>query len=194
MQNWLSPKFNTGNILPEIESVLRQFDYGGLTNQDDPVNQLARNIMGDDSRHMKLFAKRYTNIYQFKAEGRQFYLCDDEIKSNFEISRQVCILAAAKSLPLEFEITTNNYFINNYLKSVEVMGNCDVRVKESDEYEVYKSLLLSVLPHCERFSTHSCPVAFFSFPQDNILGYHIPGRQIAPDEVASAVSLLQRFP
>lgn len=193
MLNWLKPEFNTGNILPEFESMLQQFDYEGLTDQDDPINRFAMELMGDYS-HKRLLAKRYINIYQFKVNGRQFYLCDHEIKPGIEIQREMFILAIGKSFPLGFEITTDNYFINNDCESVEIIGKCDVRVEEPDEYDLYKSFLITLLPHCEKFSTYSNPVSFFSFPQDGVLGYHVLGRQIASDEAGFAVSLLQRFP
>jgi hypothetical protein len=193
MLNWLKPKFNTGNILPEIENMLQRFDYGGLTNQDDPINRIALDIMMDDF-NKSILGKAYINIYQFKVHGKQFYLCDRAMHTSVETRRHVCILAADKSFPLGFEITTDDYFINNDCESVEIIGQCDVRVEQPDEYDVYKSFLTLLLPHCEKFATSSNPVSFFSFPQDNILGYHASGREIASDEADSAVSLLQRFP
>jgi len=191
--NWLNPKFNTGIILPEIEKVLQPFDYGGLTDQKAPINRIAWDIMRDDYKK-SMAGKAYLNIYQFKAEGRQFYLCDKAMTTSFETYRHICILAGGKSFPLGFEITTDDYFINNDCESVETIGRCDIRVEEPDEYEANKSFLISVLPHCERFSTSSYPVAFFAFPQDHMLGYHVSGRLIAADEAGSAVSLLQAFP
>jgi len=193
MLHWIKPKFNTGNVLPEIEGMLQQFDYGGLTAQEDPINRIALDIMRDGTTK-SIAGKAYTNIYQFKADGRQFYLCDKTISISFETRRHVCILAAGKFFSLGFEISTDEYFINNDCESVETIGKCEVRVEEPDEYEANKSLLFSVLPHCERFSTFASPVAFFGFPQDEILGYHVSARLIAADEAGSAVSLLQRFP
>jgi len=193
MPNLFTPKFNVGNILPEIEHMLQRFDYKGFTDQDDPINRIAMGIMRDDfSRDM--LGKRYTNIYQFKAEGRQFYLCDRTMYTSIETRQHMCLLAAGKSFPLGFEITNDDYFINNDCELVDNMGEWNVCVEKPDEYEGNKSFLLSILPHCERFSTPSNPVSFFSFPQDHILGYHVSGRPIAPDEVDSAVALLQRIP
>ena len=147
-----------------------------------------------DATNTRMFAKRYINVYQFLVDGKQFYLCDHDITSSFDNEKQMCILAIGKSFPLGFEITTNDYFINPDCKSVETIGECDIRVEKSNEYERQKSFLIPVLSHCQQFSTYSNPVSFFSFPDNNILGYHVSGRQIASDEADFAVSLLQRFP
>ena len=186
-------KCNTGNILPEIESMLLQFDYRGLTDQNNPINQIAMDIMRDDF-YKGIPGKAYINIYQFKVEGRQFYLCDRAMNTSVETRRHACILATGKSFPLGFEITSDDYYLNNDCESVENLRGYDVRVEEAEKYEAYKRFLISLPPHCEKFSTSSYPVSFFSFPQDNILGYHVSGRQIAPDEAVSAISLIQRFP
>jgi len=193
MLNWLRPKFNTGNILPEIESMLQQFDFGGLTDQDDPINRIAKDIMRDDFKE-SIPGKAYTNIYQFKLDGRQFYLCDRAMTTSVETRRHVCILATGKSFPFGFEISMDEYFINNDCESVETIREWNIRVEEPDKYEQYKSFLISVLPHCEKFCSSSYPISFFAFPQDTILGYHVSGRQIDADELDSAVSLLESFP
>jgi len=173
--------------------MLKRFEYGGLTSQDDPINRIALGIMRDDFKK-SMAGKAYTNIYQFKVDGRRFYLCDRAMELSFETRRHVCILAAGKAFPLGFEITTDEYTINNDCEAVETIGKCNIWVDEPDEYEGYKSILLTVLPHCEKFSTSSNPVSFFSFPDDKVVGYHVSGRQIASDEIDSAVSLLKRFP
>jgi hypothetical protein len=193
MPNLLKPQFNTGNILPEIESMLQRFDYKGLTDQDDPINRIVLDIMRDNFSRV-MFGKPYTNIYHFKVEGRQFYLCDRTMYTRVETRQHMCLLAAGKSFPLGFEITNDDYFINNDCDTVDTMGEWHIRLERPDEYEGNKSFLVSILPHCERFSTPSNPVSFFSFPQDRILGYHVSGRPIAPDEADSAISLLQRIP
>lgn len=195
MLDWLRPQFNTGDRSPDIENMLQRFDYKGLTDRDDPINRIARQVMRDDF-YKKLSGRRYLNIYQFRVNGKPFHLCDRAVENSVETRRHVCILATEKYFPLGFEITTNTNeeFINNDCESAEVINACDVRIQERDEYEGQKSILLSVLPHCESFSTDSYPVCFFSFPEDHILGYHISGRQIAFDEFDSAVSLLLRFP
>lgn len=194
MLNWLKPKINTGDILPEIVSTLQRFEYKGLTDQNDPINQIGMDIMRDDF-NKGMLGKPYLNVYRFGVNGRQFYLCDRAAITSVEVRRHMSILAAGKSFPLGFEITTNtnDEFINNDCESVERIRGCDIRVEEPDEYEGQKSFLISVLPHCERFSTDSNPVSFFSFPEDNLLGYHVSGRLITQDEVDSAVSLLQEF-
>jgi len=192
MVNWFKPKYNTENILPELESMLQRFDYGGLTAQDDPHNRILMDIMRDDY-HKSVGGKPYINIYQFRLDGKQFYLCDRAMYLSLETHRHVCIVTTGTSFPLGFEITTDEYYINNDCESVETIGNCDIRVENPDDYDLYKGFLKSVLPHCEKFSTPACPIAFFSFPQDNILGYHISGRQVASDEANSVVALLQSF-
>jgi hypothetical protein len=194
MLNRLKPKINTGDILPEIVSTLQRFEYKGLTDQNDPINQIGMDIMRDDFNKVML-GKPYLNIYRFGVNGSQYYLCDRAVITSVEVRRHMCILAAEKSIPLGFEITTNtnDEFINNDCESVEIIRGCDVRVEEPDEYEGQKDVLITVLPHCEHFSTDSYPVAFFSFPEDHMLGYHVSGRLITSDEVESAISLLQEF-
>ena len=193
MPNLFTPEFNVGNILPEIESMLKRFDYQGPTDQDEPINRIALDIMRDNFSRVML-GQPYTNIYQFRAEGRQFYLCDRTMHTRVETRQHMCLLAAGKSFPLGFEITNDDYFINNDCDTVDTMGEWNIRLEQPDEYEGNKSFLLSILPHCERFSTSSNPFSFFSFPEDHILGYHVSGRPIAPDEADSAVALLQRIP
>jgi hypothetical protein len=193
MPNWFKPKYNTGNVLPEIESMLQAFDYGGLTDPDAPINPIAMDIMRDDFGQA-LSAKPYLNIYQFKAGGGQFYLCDRALTTSVETRRHVCILASGKSFPLGFEIAQDDYFINNDCEQVDKIGKWNICVEHPDEYEGLKSLLISILPICERFSTSSTPVSLFSFPQDGILGYHVSGRQLIQDEIVAVVPLLQRFP
>jgi hypothetical protein len=193
MVNWFKPKFNTGAILPEIEAMLQAYDYQGLTDQDDPINRTARDIMRDDFNR-SMTGSPYLNIYRFKTSGGQFYLCDRAMTTSVETRRHMAILATGKSFPLGFEIAVDDYFINNDCELVDRIGGWNICVEDRDEYEGHKSLLISILTDCEKFSTPSYPVSVFSFPQDHLVGYHVTGRQIIPDEAALAVSLLQRFP
>jgi len=193
MPNWLKPKFNTGNILPEIESMLQAYDYQGLTDKDDPINPIAMDIMRDDF-NQSLSGKPALNVYHFKVNGRQFYLCDRTLYTSVETRRHMCLLAIGKSFPLGFEIANDDYFINNDCKMVDRTGKWNICVEDRDEYEGHKNFLLSLLPICEQFATSSNPVSLFSFPDDQLLGYHVSGRQMTGNETASVILLLQRFP
>ena len=194
MANWFKPKVNTGGIIPEIEKLLQRFDYLGLTDNNDPINQIASDIMRDDFNKVML-GSPYLNIYHFAINGKQFYCCDRAVKTSVEIRRHMSLLTTGVSKIPGFEITTNtnDEFINNDCEPVEIMGACDIRVEDSNKYDSYKSALVTFLLHLERFSTSSAPLSFFAFPEDSILGYHVSGRLINPDELYSAVELLKNF-
>ncbi len=189
MLNWFKPKFNVENILPEIEETLRQFDYQGLTDKDDPINAIAMDIMSDDS------VKHFINIYQFKVDGQQFYICDKAFRTGMEAPVHMCMLATGKSYPLGFELANHDYFINNDCKTIEKIDQWRIRVEERDEYEEHKGLLISLLPSLEQFTMEGgYNISFLSFPRDNIVGYHVEGRRMDTNEIAVVASLIRRFP
>jgi hypothetical protein len=194
MSNWFNPKINKGEILPDIVNMLQPFDYMGLTDQKDTINQIASDIMRDDFNKV-MFGSPYLNIYHFAINGKQFYCCDRAIKTSVEIRRHMSLLTICASIPTGFEITTNTNeeFINNDCEPAEIIGACQVRVENIDDYVKYKSYLTLFLPHLERFSTSSSPVSFFSFPEDSLLGYHVSGRLLIPEELNSAVAVLKSF-
>lgn len=194
MASWFKPKVNTGEIIPEIETLLQGFEYKGLTDPNDPVNRIAVDIMRDDFNEV-LFGSPYLNVYRFTVNGVSFYCCDRAVRSGVETRRHMCLLTTGKPFPFGFELTTNmdDEFINNDCDVVEVIGNCLVRVENTDQYEGAKSALKSFLRHLERFSTASNPISFFYFPEDPILGYHVSGRLLNPDEFDSAVTALMSF-
>lgn len=194
MANWFKPKVNTGEIIPEIEKLLQRFDYLGLTEQNDPINQIASDIMRDDFNKIML-GSPYLNIYHFAINGKQFYCCDRAVKTSVEVRRHMSLLTTGVSKIPGFEISTNtnDEFINNDCEPVGTVGVCNIRVENMNEYDNYKSVLVLFLPHLERFSTSSAPISFFAFPEDSILGYHVSGRLINLEELVSAVALLQNF-
>jgi hypothetical protein len=194
MVNWFKPKVNTGEIIPEIEKLLQQFDYWGLTEQNDPINQIASDIMRDEFNKVML-GSPYLNIYRFTINGKLFFCCDRAIKTSVEVRRHMSLLTSGASNFPGFEITTNtnDEFINNDCELIDTIGACDIRVENRNMYDSYKSVLVMFLPHLERFSTNSSPISFFAFPEDSILGYHVSGRLINPEELVSAVTLLKNF-
>ena len=195
MLNWFKPRVNTGSVSAEIESLLQHFDYQGLTDQNDPINRIAMDIMRDDF-NQRLTGSAYLNIYGFKAQGSQFYLCERVTSNAFETGRRMCILTTGKSFPLGFEVTDGDDYdyINSNCELVTSTDDWDVLAEDRDEYERQKDFLNFLLPHFARFAERSTPISFFAFPQDHLLGYHVSARQITAEEADSAVAIMQRFP
>jgi hypothetical protein len=187
-QNPFAFQINTGAIDPGIPVLLTGFQSLGLTEPDDKVGlQLATTFF--DYRN-----NRYVNCYRLFAQEDELMLIDRVYSADSRRVQGNAVFMLNIPVKHDFEFTDDGInLFNPDIGKIAKHEKLSVYFDTREAYQRLEPYLRGIFDHYARFHNSCGPISFFSYPQMNLLGYHVNGGLFEKEELDNIIGVMRRL-
>jgi hypothetical protein len=181
-------QINTGKIDPEIPALLTGYQFPGLTKPDDKVSlELAK-------YYFDYLENKYVNCYRLFAQEDELILIDRKYSAHSRRIQSNAIMILNVPVKHDFEFTDDgcNLF-NPDIKKIAKHEKLTVYFDSKEAYQRLEPHLQGIVDHYDRFNNSCGPMSFFSYPQMNLLGYHINGGLFEKEELDNIINVMKEL-
>ena len=178
IQNSFAFQINTGAIDPGILVLLTGFRSFGLTEPDDKVGlQLGTTFF--DYRN-----NRYVNCYRLFDQEDELMFIDRVYSADSRRVQSNAIFMFNIPVKHDFEFTDDgSNLFNPDIRKIAKHEKLSVYFDSKEAYQRLEPYIQGILDHYDRFHNLCGPISFFSYPQMNLLGYHMNGGLFEKEEL-----------
>jgi hypothetical protein len=187
-QNLFAFQINTGAIDPGIPGLLAGYRSTGLTAPDDRAGLQLATAFFDYSNN------RYVNCFRLFDREDELMLIDRVYSADSRRVQGNAIFMFNVPVQHDFEFTDDGS--NLFSPDIRRIARHEKLSIYFDSKEVYQRLepcFQGILDHYERFHDACGPISFFSYPQMNLLGYHVNGRLFGKEELDAVIGVMGKL-